>query len=59
LALFERVCHDHFAEMADSAPGAQLGKYSLIAEIARGGMGIVYLAQASGRHMIVEVVSKI
>ena len=28
----------------------QLGKYSLVAEIARGGMGIVFLAQAIGRH---------
>jgi serine/threonine-protein kinase len=30
--------------------GARLGKYSLVAEIARGGMGIVYLAQSVGRH---------
>lgn len=27
---------------------AQLGKYTLVAEMARGGMGIVYLAQVSG-----------
>jgi len=27
---------------------AQLGKYQLVAEIARGGMGIVYLAHAAG-----------
>ena len=44
-------------EMAETTPqGAHLGKYSLIAEIARGGMGIVYLAQASGRHGFKKVV---
>lgn len=34
----------------DTKRGAQLGKYSLVAEIARGGMGIIFLAQALGRH---------
>lgn len=38
------------SEIESKKRGARLGKYSLVAEIARGGMGIVYLAQAIGRH---------
>ncbi|HVH42636.1 MAG TPA: serine/threonine-protein kinase [Labilithrix sp.] len=36
--------------MEPTERGVRLGKYALVAEIARGGMGIVYLAQSTGRH---------
>ncbi len=37
-----------FSSKADLGFGDQIGRYRLVAEIARGGMGVVYLAAASG-----------